>query len=212
MKRYVKKRSHTGLIKLFLIICILTAVFIAFVHWRVRPVISSVAAVQAKSFAVSAVNKAAADVLSECDIPELEEVSSDSSGSLRSVTTNTAAANELKHRITLRAQQEIGRLNHQRVDIPAGLILGGELFGGVGPDIPVYISLSGNADSDFEESFESGGINQTVHKLSLRINVQLSVLTPSGSINENTTTSVLIGETVIIGNTPQGVFGTDITD
>ena len=62
----------------------------------------------------------------------------------------------------------------------------------------------------FEESFESGGINQTVHKLSLRINVQLSVLTPSGSIDENATTSVLIGETVIIGNTPQGIISTDI--
>ena len=76
----------------------------------------------------------------------------------------------------------------------------------MGPAIPVYISLSGNVDSDFEEEFESGGINQTVHKLSLRINVQLSVLTPSGTLSENVTTSVLIGETVIIGFTPQGMF------
>ncbi len=209
MKRSVKNRMHIRIIRLLFFICILTAI-IVFIRWRVRPVISSVASVQAKSFAVSAINKAAADILSENSIPELETVTSDKSGSLRSVTTNTAAANELKHKITLRAQEEIGKLNHQKVDIPAGLILGGELFGAVGPDIPVYISLSGNTDSDFEESFESGGINQTVHKLSLRINVQLSVLTPSGSIDENATTSVLIGETVIIGNTPQGIISTDI--
>ena len=209
MKRSVKNRMHIRIIRLLFFICILTAI-IVFIRWRVRPVISSVASVQAKSFAVSAINKAAADILSENSIPELETVTSDKSGSLRSVTTNTAAANELKHKITLRAQEEIGKLNHQKVDIPAGLILGGELFGAVGPDIPVYISLSGNTDSDFEESFESGGINQTVHKLSLRINVQLCVLTPSGSIDENATTSVLIGETVIIGNTPQGIISTDI--
>ncbi len=211
MKRSVKNRMHIRIIRLLFFICILTAI-IVFIRWRVRPVISSVASVQAKSFAVSAINKAAADILSENSIPELETVTSDKSGSLRSVTTNTAAANELKHKITLRAQEEIGKLNHQKVDIPAGLILGGELFGAVGPDIPVYISLSGNTDSDFEESFESGGINQTVHKLSLRINVQLSVLTPSGSIDENATTSVLIGETVIIGNTPQGIISTDINN
>ena len=212
MKRSVKNRMHIRIIKLLFFICILTAIIIVFIRWRVRPVISSVASVQAKSFAVSAINKAAADILSENSIPELETVTSDKSGSLRSVTTNTAAANELKHKITLRAQEEIGKLNHQKVDIPAGLILGGELFGAVGPDIPVYISLSGNTDSDFEESFESGGINQTVHKLSLRINVQLSVLTPSGSFDENATTSVLIGETVIIGNTPQGIISTDINN
>ena len=147
MKRSVKNRMHIRIIRLLFFICILTAI-IVFIRWRVRPVISSVASVQAKSFAVSAINKAAADILSENSIPELETVTSDKSGSLRSVTTNTAAANELKHKITLRAQEEIGKLNHQKVDIPAGLILGGELFGAVGPDIPVYISLSGNTDKN----------------------------------------------------------------
>ena len=50
--------------------------------------------------------------------------------------------------------------------------------------------------------FESAGINQTVHKLSLRINADIRILTPSGTITEKITTSVLIGETVIVGNVP----------
>ena len=202
-RKTLRKRSLLRIIALLIILSVLAVLF---VQWRVRPVIASIASVQAKSFAVTAVNKAAAKALEECDIHQLEEIDTSEDGSLRSLSTNTAKANDLKHLITLKAQEAIGKLKHEKIDIPSGLIFGGDLFGAVGPAIPVYISLSGNVDSDFEEEFESGGINQTVHKLSLRINVQLSVLTPSGTLSENVTTSVLIGETVIIGSTPQGMF------
>ena len=82
------------------------------------------------------------------------------------------------------------------------MIIGGEIIGPAGPDIPVFITLSGTADSDFEESFESAGINQTVHKLSLRITADIRILTPSGTVSESVSTSVLIAETVIIGSVP----------
>ena len=199
------KRKHyicKILIKTIVTIIIIAALLFGFIEWRVSPVVRSVAAVQGKSYAISAINRAAQEVLEENRSGELETSSSSEDGRLCSIITNTAAANMLKNKITLKAQESISDLRHQQMNIPIGMIFGGELIGPSGPDIPVFITLSGTTDSDFEESFESAGINQTVHKLSLRINADIRILTPSGTITEKITTSVLIGETVIVGNVP----------
>lgn len=199
-------RSKRKFLSVFLVLLILIIGTIVFIQWRVSPVVCSVASVQAKSFAVTAINKAAAEVLEKNDLHPLESVTASGDGTLKSLSTNTAEANKLKHLITLKAQESLSNLNHEKINVPVGMIVGGELFGAVGPEIPVYISLSGNTESDFEESFESGGINQTVHKLSLVIRADIRVLTPSGTLSETVSTSVLIGETVIVGNTPNGMF------
>ena len=200
MRKTHNKRVVLIRVIIFLIVSVL--LIWGFLEWRVTPVIRSMAAVQGKSFAVSAINKAAAEVLEETGITETAKVSTSADGMLRSLTTDTAAANLLKHNITLRAEEYISDLRHKQMNIPLGMIIGGELIGAVGPDIPVYITLSGTTDSDFEETFESGGVNQTVHKLSLRIKTDIRILTPSGTICETVSTSVLLGETVIIGNVP----------
>ncbi len=192
-----------------IVLLIFIAAAFCFVEWRIAPVVQSVAAVQGKAFAVEAINQAAADVLEENHFGESEIVTTDADGTLCSVITDTASANRLKHTITLRAQQAITNLRQQRMDIPFGMVLGGELIGASGPDIPVYITLSGTTESDFDESFHSGGINQTVHQLSLNIHADLRILTPSGTISETVSTSVLIAETVIVGKTPQWNYDSD---
>ena len=143
----------------------------------------------------------------------LETVSVQEGGRLTSLSTNTVQANKLKNMITLRVQEAIQDIRNKRTDVPLGTIIGSDLWGGMGPGIPVCISLSGSVSSDFEEKLESGGINQTVHKLSVRVSADIHVIMPAGSGSERVETTVLIGETVIVGKTPDGIinghFGTE---
>ena len=78
-------------------------------------------------------------------------------------------------------------------------MISGELFSGLGPSLPVFISLSGNVKSDFESTFEAGGLNQTVHRLSLHISAEINIIMPLNSVSTTVETSVLISETVIAG-------------
>ena len=126
-------------------------------------------------------------------------------GRITAVCSDTIVTNKLKNDITLRIQENISGIRSRRTDIPLGTITGYELFNGLGPSIPLFISLSGNVRSDFESTFESGGLNQTVHKLSVKISAEITVLMPLGSYSTNVDTSVLIGETVIVGETPSGM-------
>lgn len=197
-----------GAKKLLLFMVILLTASVLFLELRLKPVAASVASVQAKAFATDAINESVGEILEEMNITgdDLETVTALADGSLSSINTNTVLTNKLKNLITLRSQEAISNIRSKRVDVPLGTILGGELLNGTGPCIPVYISMTGNVSSDFECSFESGGINQTVHKLSVNITAEINIIMPMNSCSEIVTTTVLVGETVIIGNTPGGMI------
>ena len=197
-----------GAKKLLLFMVILLTASVLFLELRLKPVAASVASVQAKAFATDAINESVGEILEEMNITgdDLETVTALADGSLSSINTNTVLINKLKNLITLRSQEAISNIRSKRVDVPLGTILGGELLNGTGPCIPVYISMTGNVSSDFEGSFESGGINQTVHKLSVNITAEINIIMPMNSCSEIVTTTVLVGETVIIGNTPGGMI------
>ena len=182
------------------------SVFI-FLEFRLKPVASSIAEMQARSLATEIINQSVADIITENNITceQLETIKFSPDNKITAVCSDTIVTNKLKNDITLRIQENISGIRSRRTDIPLGTITGYELFNGLGPSIPLFISLSGNVRSDFESTFESGGLNQTVHKLSVKISAEITVLMPLGSYSTNVDTSVLIGETVIVGETPSGM-------
>lgn len=207
-----KKKKFSGKAKKF--IFLLTALIISaimFLELRICPIVRQTAGIQSKALAVLAINQTVNDIIEEMNITceELETVSADENGRVTSISTNTVNTNKLKNIITVRVQEQIGNIKNREIDIPLGTIIGGEIFSGQGVEIPVYISMTGNVESDFESEFESGGINQTVHKLSVRISADITVIIPFSTVNETVCTTVLIGETLIVGTTPSGMIVRD---
>ena len=204
VKHYRRKRRFPKF--LFILILIITAFFI-FLEIRVRPVINGFAEVNAKSLATSAINRSVAEILEENEITceDLENISYANSR-ITAINSNTVNVNKLKSAITLRIQKNLSDIKNREIHIPIGSLTGCELLHGRGFSIPVNISMSGNVNTDFISSFEQGGINQTVHTLSVKVSADISVRTPNGYTKTNTETSVLIGETVIIGEVPSGIL------
>ena len=189
-----------------ILILIITAFFI-FLEIRVKPVINGFAEVNAKSLATSAINKSVTEILEENEITceDLENISY-SNSRITAINSNTVNVNKLKSAITLRIQKNLSDIQNRQIHIPIGSLIGGELMHGRGFSIPINISMSGNVNTDFISSFEQGGINQTVHTLSVKVSADISVRTPNGSTNTNLETTVLVGETVIIGEVPSGIL------
>lgn len=206
--RDIRKRK---IVRAAAVILALAILMIIFLEVRLKPVVRAVASIQAQSFATLTINETVTDILDEMQISdeELETVTVSADGAITSISTNTVITNRLKNLITVRTQEALSNIRSKRVDVPVGTIIGGELFNGVGPCLPVYISMSGTVSSDFEEEFESGGINQTVHKLSVRISAEINIIMPMTSCTENVETTVMVGETVIVGDTPNGIWSVD---
>jgi len=64
----------------------------------------------------------------------------------------------------------------------------------------------GNLDTDLRSEFSSAGINQTLHKIYLQIECQVSILTPFHTVEETIKNQVLLEEIVIVGTTPNTYY------
>ena len=52
----------------------------------------------------------------------------------------------------------------------------------------------------------SAGINQTQQRITLRVCIEVSILTPFGSQSADVDTDVVVAETVIVGQVPESYF------
>ena len=202
-KRPAKKRHRC-----LWIAALCCAAILLFFELRLKPVTASVAEVHAQSLTTTVIHESVNQVLNETGFSteDLEHLVYGTDGMVSAIAANTINTNRLKNDITLRIQESIAGIRNHRVDVPIGMILGGELFSGLEPSIPIWLSLSGNVCSDFDSQLEQGGVNQTVHKLSLRITADITIVMPMKSVMTRVQTSVLIGETVIVGHVPSGLL------
>lgn len=202
-----KRRSRKRRKRLITLLAVLMGITVFF-EVRLKPITEAVAEIQAQALATEIINRSVLEILDETGLKtdELETVSYSPDGRVAALSADTVVTNRLKNAVTLRIQENISGITNHQVDIPLGTIIGGEIISGTGPSVPLFISLSGNVSSDFDSSFEQGGLNQTVHRLSLKVSAEINILMPLSSVSTTVETSVLIGETVIVGSVPSGAL------
>ena len=62
--------------------------------------------------------------------------------------------------------------------------------------------VAGTVTADLHSEFLSAGINQTLHRLVLNVDVPLSILLPGSRGNTVAKVTVCVAETVIVGRVP----------
>ncbi|MBR0351227.1 MAG: sporulation protein YunB [Clostridia bacterium] len=81
-----------------------------------------------------------------------------------------------------------------------------KIFSGQGPGIKITISTVGNVKTDLKSEFTAQGINQTLHRVYLQVECEVSILTPFDTIERSITNQVLIAENVIVGHIPETYY------
>ena len=74
------------------------------------------------------------------------------------------------------------------------------------PGVPIKISSIGNVETDLRSEFSEKGINQTLHRVYLQVDCEVSILTPYNSITEKVSNQVLLIENVIVGKIPSTYY------
>ena len=172
---------------------------------QIKPVIESVTANEAKIRSIGTINGAVIDELNREGISydNLITVERGTDGNVLSITTNMVKMNELKAKMISNIQTKLGDDTYTTVGVPLGTLIGGEIFHGRGPKIPLRASLSGNVSADFDSTFESAGINQTKHQIYLDVKTSVYSFLPGFKTTTDVETNVLVAETVIVGAVPQ---------
>lgn len=138
----------------------------------------------------------------------------DLEGRITALKTNMSEVNRLKTDTLDVINDEILALDSSDLGIPLGSLFLPEFLSGRGPVIPVQIISIRNSDAGFSSSFSQAGINQTLHKLTMSVGVDVAVLVLGETNTFTVTSEVVVAETIIVGDVPNtflqtgGTYGT----
>ena len=176
---------------------------------RLAPMAEQLIETQVDNQASDAINAAIADQIAEgeFDYDRMVTIEKDANGNVAAIRTNIGELNRLKTSVLQRMDEELEQLSMEQLGVPIGSVLLPELFSGRGPLVPVRVLAVRTSDASFRNSFQSAGINQTLHSIYIDIHVCITILTWTGTSEINVDSAVVAAETVIVGTVPTTYFG-----
>ncbi len=203
-KRGYKQKRLSVKIKIIIIAIFLSAAAILF-DVQMRPLIKSVIFNQAQTASINIINKVVAEELSRVDMDysDILDIQKNNNGKILAISTDMKKANSLKSLLAISIQEKLSKLENQEVEVPMGTFTGTEILNGRGPKVTVHMSMSGSVVMDFKSEFVSAGINQTKHRLYLDVSTEVFAIIPGYPVNTVMSTSILIAETIIVGEVPK---------
>lgn len=181
-----------------------------------RPLLRELAETQIKNATSDLTNDALTELLARDSIAydRIIYFEKDLNGRITAMKTNILEVNRMKTEILEIINQEILAWDTAKLGIPIGSLIFPELFAGKGFCIPVHVLSIRNSDASFESRFQQAGINQTLHRLMMEVNVDASILVLGQTESFSITSDVVAAETVIVGEVPGtflntgGIYGT----
>lgn len=183
-----------------------TLFFLIFLIWlvftKLQPSFIEYAKVYSNNIANEVVNGAVDDVFVKEEYQSLAKIMENSSENIKAIETDTAKINRLKSAIIQSMQKNIDSHKSDTVYVPLGSCSNLYFLAGLGPKVPIRIYPVSIVNADFKESFDSVGINQVKHKLYLDVSMKMSFVGMMFAQADTVETSVLLNETIIVGDTP----------
>ena len=183
-----------------------TLFFLIFLIWliftKLQPSFIEYAKVYSNNIANEVVNSAVDDVFVKEEYQSLAKIMENSSENIKAIETDTAKINRLKSAIIQSMQKNIDSHKSDPVYVPLGSCSNLYFLAGLGPNVPIRIYPVNIVNADFKESFDSVGINQVKHKLYLDVSMKMSFVGMMFAQSDTVETSVLLNETIIVGDTP----------
>ena len=139
-------------------------------------------------------------------------ITKDNDGNITMIKSNVIQINEIISDVAVKIQNSINERGKENIKITIGSFTGSKLLSGRGPGIPIKISSIGNVETDLRSEFSAQGINQTLHRVYLQVDCEVSVLTPYNTISEKVSNQVLLIENVIVGKIPSTYYNLEGID
>lgn len=198
----MKRRTHIRWI-VILVLLVLSIVFI-YLNAAVSPLVRDLAKASVSNKASSIINDAIEKQLEEgeVDYDSIIFLEKDINGNITALKTNIAEINRLKTQTLSVVDRMLLDLDISQIGIPLGSLIVPELFSGTGPLLPVRVVSVSTSEAEFHNVFSEAGINQTAHQIMLDVSIIMTVLTPVGTQSVEAVSSVVVAETVIVGNVP----------
>lgn len=133
---------------------------------------------------------------------DLVEVVRNPQGKVTSVETDAMGVNRFAALLSESILRQLKEKETEEIKAPFGALSGNGLLSSMGFSIPCRIIPAGKVTVSPLSGFSDAGMNQTVHRLQMDVSVYVRILFPLMKREEAVKRTVIISETVIIGDVP----------
>lgn len=195
----------------FLITGLLYIVLVILFEIQVAPFSEKCSVKQAKAISNNIVNNAVCEVIDELgySYDDLAVINYSQNSDVKSITTLSSNINKIKSSVLLKIQKELDKNKMHSFYLPLGSFTQLTMLNNIGPDIEVNFRMTGSAKCKIKSSFESSGLNQTVHHIYLVVTTNVIVLSPEFSAEKVYKSDYEIAQTVVVGGLPSTYAGID---
>lgn len=197
--------NNKRILKVLFIIFILLIMFSVVIE-AVTPVFNRLCSDKAKSIATIITNKETTNVIKDYKYSDFIIIHKDNEGNILMLESNMKNINCVISDVANRIQVSINNTKEEDITISLGSFTGISILSGRGYKVPIRISTIGTVKTDVKSEFIAQGINQTLHRLYLEIECEISALTPFNTINETITNQLILAENVIVGEIPEAYY------
>lgn len=171
---------------------------------HLKSILGSLAVTRVSNMVGQVVTEAVSDAVNKGEIQynDLISLEKNDSGGVAALVSNMAEFNRLQSSITQDILARLGEMTEMDLEIPAGTLSGSAFLAGRGPRLSVRMQSTGSCSAWFENEFSQAGINQTTHRILLRVDVSMSILLPGFRTGTEVSNSFSVAETVIVGEVP----------
>lgn len=196
-----KRRRRVNINILITIVLIIGALLM--LRSKLRPYIAELAEMEGRRLGADAVTRGVVRVFAE-QKPVYGDVVSIaySGGKVVSLHADAAKLNALRLAVGDAVADALGEHPASSVKVSLGSLVG-ELFAGKGISVSVKLDSVGTVDVDFSSEFISAGINQTLHRITMKVVVSFTMLAATYRVDAQSTCSFNLAETVIVGDVPE---------
>ena len=183
-----------------LILSLLSMVFLTFADLRLKPVVINAARSRARLFASDVISRSVDAAVAESAGSFINVIYGEDG--ISAIETNVTGISRLRADSILNIRGEISDIDRMTLDIPLGNLAGGMLLTGRGFPVRIKLVPIGDVSGEIYSEFSETGINQTLHRIYLRVRVSMNMIVASDTVRLELADDILVAETVIVGKVP----------
>lgn len=196
----VKTKFRVALFSIFLIFVLLCVYYFKVVC----PIVISLSEEKIRSVATRVISQSVGDTIISNNVTydSLVSISYSSENKIEMIEIDTVKVNVLIREITKEVQRHFDNLSNEGIEIALGTFTGIPFLYGLGPNVSVQLVPVGAISTNLQSSFNSAGINQTIHRLYFVITASVGMVLPANTQNFVTKMEVMLCESILVGDIP----------
>ncbi len=199
-----KPKRKFGWIKPVVAIIVIFGLLLWYYFGRIAPVVTTVSIESVRMRVSQAIDDMTDAELQGKDYDDFVITRYNTDGNLSILQVNSISVDLFARKVTSLIRNEMEEFKERGVAVPLGTLSGLPFLSGFGPAVEINLLNLGVVDADFSSEFISAGINQTLHRLYMRIVVNMTIVLPGYSMEFDNSSQVIICESVITGDVPLG--------